>query len=72
MTETTSTAETLTKSISLPLTPALKQRLQDFADARNWHVTAAIRYFIKGGLDGETRRVELAHEAADCWPPRHS
>jgi hypothetical protein len=43
--------ETFTESLILTLTPSLKQRLQDFADEQNWHVTAAIRYFIQDGLD---------------------
>ena len=62
--------ETLTESLTLYLTPALKQRLKAFAEEQNWHVTAAIRYFIQDGLDGATRRLELAKEAAACWPPR--
>lgn len=62
--------ETLTKDIILTMTPTLKQRVQDFADERAWHVTAAIRYFIEDGLAGEARRAELAKEAAECWPPR--
>ncbi len=66
MTET----EFFTKSIILTLTPALKQRLQGFADERGWHVTAAVRYFIEAGLDGEVRRAELAEVAGNCWPPK--
>jgi hypothetical protein len=62
--------ETFTESLILTLTPSLKQRLQDFADEQNWHVTAAIRYFIQDGLDSAARRAELAQEATACWPPR--
>lgn len=62
--------ETFTESLILSLPPSLKQRLQAFADEKNWHVTAAVRYFIKDGLDGATRRAELVEEAANCWLPR--
>jgi hypothetical protein len=71
MTETMSTPETFTEEILLTLTPDLKRRIQEFADVQDWHVTAAIRYFIKDGLGGHARRVALAQEAADCWPPRN-
>ena len=62
--------ETLTENIGLTLTPTLRQRLRDFADEHDWHETAAVRYFIEAGLDGEARRAELAEVAASCWPPR--
>jgi hypothetical protein len=35
--------ETLTEQINLTLTPALRQRLQDFAAERGWYETAAAR-----------------------------
>jgi hypothetical protein len=63
-------SETFTEHIDLTMPPAQKQRLQTFADEQNWHLTAAIRYFVLDGLDGADRRAELAKEAADCWPPR--
>ena len=59
-----------TTSITVTMTPTMKQRLERFADERGWHVSATARYFVEDGLDSEVRRAELAEEAKNCWPPK--
>jgi hypothetical protein len=73
MTETWSTPEKFTEDIILTMTPTLKRRLQDFADARDWHVTDVVRYLIEDGLDSDARRTALSEKTVEsAWPPRRA